>query len=323
MSIQTKQAISSTLLSKALKTTLVSVFCLSTLSAFAAVEFTQEQAKNFTPYETVTIKGRFASISDQVNAANKRAEKEGAYGFYVTDAFEEKNGRYNLTVALYQQDAEANTTDTRVNYDGIKEISRSEYEVLEPFDYIELEGTFTNHVQLNEKIAELAKAKEAAAFYIIESRETNKSGTRKAIKALVYKADAPRNPRKAYDLIPAGSEAAEKAIAEGKPELVEMPRDPSTETTGIKFWEGDSSAPEKRYTVTLNDGSKIQEVNRATAAKMTAFDSIEVKGRFRTSVDISETVAKKAAEKGAKFYRITLEKDGNGTNKIIYVDLFK
>ncbi|SET12679.1 YdgH/BhsA/McbA-like domain containing protein [Thorsellia anophelis] len=311
------------LINKTLKGTVLSVLCAISFSSLAAVELTQEESSKLTPYESVTIKGRFASIADQANAANKRADKEGAYGFYITDAFEEKNGRYNLTVALYNRDAKENTEDTRISYNGIKEISRTDYEVLEPFDYIELEGTFTNHVQLNEKIAELAKAKGAASFFIIESREMNKSGTRKAVKALVYKADAPRNPRKAYDLIPAGSEAAEKAIAEGKPELVEMPREVGAGSTGIKFWEGDSSAPEKRYTVTLDDGSKIQEVNRATAAKMTAFDSIEVKGRFRTSVDISEAVAKKAAEKGAKFYRITLEKDGNGTNKTIYVDLFK
>lgn len=296
------------------------------LQSFAAVEYTPEQAAGLVPFKEITLKGRYASIAAQNMAAMKQADNEGAYGFYIKDAIEEKNGRYNLIVALYQQDAQINTEDTRVSYNGIKEISRDDFEVLEPFDYIDIEGTFTTSVQLNDKIASLAKEKGAAAFYIVESREINQSGTRKAVKALVYKADAKRNPKKAYDLIPAGSQAAEKAIAEGKPELVETPKEITAESSSassVKFWEGDSSSPEKRYTVTLKDGTKIQEVNRATAAKMTPFDSIVLKGRFRTSVEISEKVAQKAADQGAKFYRITLEKDNNGSNKEIYVDLFK
>ncbi|MFC0179439.1 YdgH/BhsA/McbA-like domain containing protein [Thorsellia kenyensis] len=302
---------------------LLPIAIVTSMSAFSAIEYDAEQAAQLKPYKEIKFQGRFASISAQNDAAKKRAEKEGAHAFYITDSIENSNGRYNISVALYEENAEKNTEDTRLTYRGIKELSRDDYEVLEPFDYIDIEETFTNPIDINNRIAKLAIEKDAAAFYIIESRDANNSGTRKSIKALLYKKDAPRNERKQYDLIPAGSEAAAKAIAEGRPELVESPQDIKADGSRVKFWEGDSSSPEKRYTVTLADGTKVQEVNRATAAKMEPFDSIEIRGSFNTSVDISHKVAKEANKRGAKYYRITLTKEGNGTNKTIYVDLFK
>lgn len=293
-------------------------------NANAAIELTSDQAQSFKPYEKITIKGNYSSIAAQVDAANKAADKKGAHAFYVEDSFQETNSRLKVIVALYKQDAETvNPEDDRISYKGIKNISRTEYEVLEPFDFIEIEGAFTNSVQINEKLAELAKAKGAASFYIIDERDSSNGGSRKRVKALIYKADAPRHERRASDLIPAGSEAAAKAIAEGRADLVEMPTEAQPMSEKLKFWDGDSSRPEKRYTVTLNNGTKIQEVNRATAQKMQSFKSIQVKGNFRTGPEISEAVAKQAAKEGAKFYRITLEKEANGSNKIIYADLFK
>lgn len=79
-----------------------------------------------------------------------------------------------------------------------------------------------------------------------------------------------------------------------------------------------------RYTVTLPDGKKIEELNDATAAKMVPFDTIKFRGYFVTDQEISYNAGKKASEKGAKYYHISrVAEDSKGPNKTIYVDLYR
>lgn len=79
-----------------------------------------------------------------------------------------------------------------------------------------------------------------------------------------------------------------------------------------------------RYTVTLPDGTKIEELNDATAAKMVPFDTIKFRGYYATEQEISYNAGKKAAEKGAKYYHISrIAQDTKGPNRTIYVDLFR
>ena len=57
--------------------------------------------------------------------------------------------------------------------------------------------------------------------------------------------------------------------------------------------------------MTLPDGTKIEELNKATAAQMVPFDSIKFTGNYGNMTEVSYQVAKRAAKKGAKYYHIT------------------
>lgn len=82
--------------------------------------------------------------------------------------------------------------------------------------------------------------------------------------------------------------------------------------------------PSSRYSVTLPNGTKIEELNNKTALKMIPFDSIKFKGYYVSDSEISYQAAKRAAENGAKYYHITrIAQDTRGPNRTIYVDLFK
>lgn len=79
-----------------------------------------------------------------------------------------------------------------------------------------------------------------------------------------------------------------------------------------------------RYSVTLPDGKVIQELNDATAMKMVPFDSIKFRGYYVNERDISYNAAKRAAEKGAKFYHISrISQNSKGPNVTIYIDLYR
>lgn len=56
---------------------------------------------------------------------------------------------------------------------------------------------------------------------------------------------------------------------------------------------------------------------------MTPFDSITFRGNFSGTTDVSEAVAKRAADKGAKYYHITKQSFNKGSNMTISADLYK
>ncbi|RTF35319.1 YdgH/BhsA/McbA-like domain containing protein, partial [Serratia marcescens] len=90
-----------------------------------------------------------------------------------------------------------------------------------------------------------------------------------------------------------------------------------------RFFETQSSTGQ-RYTVTLPNGTKIQEVNNVTAAQMVPFDSVTFTGHFNSMTDVSTEVAKRAAEKGAKYYHVTRQwQNKSGGNLTVSADLFK
>ncbi len=75
--------------------------------------------------------------------------------------------------------------------------------------------------------------------------------------------------------------------------------------TGVgRFFETQSSKG-GRYTVTLPNGTKVEEVNKVTAAQMVPFDNIQFTGNYGNMTEISYQTAKRAAKKGAKYYHIT------------------
>ncbi|HDO7563113.1 TPA: DUF1471 domain-containing protein, partial [Escherichia coli] len=129
------------------------------------------------------------------------------------------------------------------------------------------------------------------------------------------------------DVIPADSEAGRAALAAGgeAAKKVEIPgvattASPSSEVG--RFFETQSSKG-GRYTVTLPDGTKVEELNKATAAMMVPFDSIKFSGNYGNMTEVSYQVAKRAAKKGAKYYHITRQWQERGNNLTVSADLYK
>ncbi|WP_437887563.1 DUF1471 family protein YdgH [Phytobacter sp. V91] len=309
-------------------TLLASAFLsVTALSANAATELTPEQAAALKPYDRVVINGRYNSIGDAVNAVSNRADKEGAASFYVVDMSDFGNsGNQRVSADLYKADApKADTVKLRV-MNGVTELPKDQAIALEPFDTVSVQGFYRTQPEVNDAISKAAKAKGAASFYIVRQVDANQGGNQ-MITAYVYKADAKKRVLQSPDAIPRDSEAGRAALAKGGEEAknVEIPgvatsAAPSYEVG--RFFETQSSKA-GRYTVNLPDGTKIEEVNKVTAAQMVPFDSIKFTGNYGNMTEISYQVAKRAAKKGAKYYHITRQWQENGSNITISADLYK
>ncbi len=117
--------------------------------------------------------------------------------------------------------------------------------------------------------------------------------------AYVYKADAKARQVQSPNLIPADSDAGKAA------KRVEIPGVASSETSSNsvgRSFETQSSTGQ-RYTMKLANGNSIQEVSHDRRA---------------------EEVAKRAADKGAKYYHVTRQwQNQSGGNLTVTADLFK
>ncbi|WP_159566310.1 DUF1471 family protein YdgH [Budvicia diplopodorum] len=316
-----------------LKTTLITTALLSvmTFSTFAAQELTPEKADQIVPFDRITFSGRYDSIYEANQEASKRADKMGAASFFVRDINEQNGNSGNLRVIVdvYRADAAPASTETKYRmFNGLRELPRQEASKLEPFDTVSIRGAYTVDSDINNEISKLAKEKGAYSFFIVRQIDANR-GANQYITAYIYKKDAPvRKVQTKDDPIPANSEAGKAALAAGGTAAadVEVPNVASStsfsDSVG-RFFETQTSAEGSRYTVTLADGTKIQELNNATAEKMTPFDSITFTDNFSNSTDMSEQIAKRAHKKGAKFYHITRQWEINGGNVTVTADLYK
>ena len=284
-----------------LKNTLLASALLSAtaLSANAATELTPEQAAALKPFDHTVIVGRYNSIGDAVAAASKAADKNGAASFYVVDQSDQGNsGNQRVTVALYKENApKADEQKNRV-INGIVELPKDQAVQLEPYDTVTVQGFYRSQPEVNDAITKAAREKGAYAFYIVRQVDANQGGNQR-ITAFIYKQDAKKRVVQSPDAIPADSEAGRAALAKGGEEAkkVEIPgvatsAAPSAEVG--RFFETQSTKG-GRYTVTLPDGTKIEELNKATAAQMVPFDSIKFTGNYGNMTEISYQVAKRAA----------------------------
>ncbi|XTZ36645.1 DUF1471 family protein YdgH [Salmonella enterica] len=312
-----------------LKYTLLASALLSAtaLSANAATELTPEQAAAVKPYDRIVLTGRFNSIGDIVKAVNDRADNEGAAAFYVVDSHDFGNsGNQRVVADLYKTDAaKADAPEYRV-INGITELPKNRAIELEPYDTVTIQGFYRTQPEVNDAITKAAKAKGAHAFYIVRQVDANQGGNQR-ITAFIYKADAKKRVIQSADAIPRDSEAGRAALAKGGEEAkkVEIPGVASDATPGVgvgRFFETQSSTG-GRYSVTLPDGTKIEELNKVTAAQMVPFDSIKFTGNYGNMTEISYQVAKRAAKKGAKYYHITRQWQEQGANITISADLYK
>lgn len=303
------------------------VIAATMLSAHAATELTPEQAAAMKPYDRITLTGRFNAINEAVSAVSRRADAMGAAAFYIQDTNDTGNsGNWRVVADVYHANAPgADAPHNRV-INGVMELPKDQAYALEPFDTVTVRGFFRNQPDVNEAIAKLALEKGAASFFIVRQVDANQGGNQ-IITAFVYKADAKKRVLQSADAIPAQSEAGKAALARGGEEAkkVEIPGVASSSSPSSdvgRFYETQSSKG-GRYSVTLPDGARVEEVNKVTAAQMVPFDSIKFTGNYHSMTDVSYQVAKRAASKGAKYYHITRQWQENGGNMTISADLYK
>ena len=209
---------------------------------------------------------------------------------------------------------------------GVVELPKDQAILLEPYDTVTVQGFYRSQPEVNDAITKAAKKKDAYAFYIVRQVDANQGGNQR-ITAFIYKQDAKKRVLQSPDVIPANSDAGRAALAKGGEEAkkVEIPgvatsAAPSAEVG--RFFETQSTKG-GRYSVTLPDGTKIEELNNATAAQMVPFDSVKFTGNYGNMTEVSYQVAKRAAKKGAKFYHITRQWQERGNNVTISADLYK
>jgi Pyruvate/2-oxoacid:ferredoxin oxidoreductase gamma subunit len=197
---------------------------------------------------------------------------------------------------------------------------------LEPYDTVTVQGFYRSQPEVNDAITKAAKEKGAYSFFIVRQVDANQGGNQR-ITAFIYKKDAKKRVLQSPDAIPANSEAGRAAIAKGgeAAKKVEIPGVATTAAPSAevgRFFETQSTKG-GRYSVTLPDGTKIEELNNATAAQMVPFDSIKFTGNYGNMTEVSYQVAKRAAKKGAKYYHITRQWQERGNNVTISADLYK
>ncbi|MDW5498368.1 DUF1471 family protein YdgH [Pseudomonas lundensis] len=314
-----------------LKNTIIAsaLLSLTALSAHAAQELTPEKAAALKPFDRITITGRFNAINEAADAISRRADKLGADSFYIQDSNNSNNGgNWRVTADLYHKDAPEVSKDPKYRViNGVTELPKEQAFLLEPYDTVSVSGFYRSQPDINDAISKEAKKKGAASFFIVRQVDANQGGNQ-FITAYIYKADAPKRVVQSPDAIPADSEAGKAALAAGGAAAanVEIPGVASSGSPSRdvgRFFETQSSTG-KRYTVTLPNGKQIQEVNNVTAAQMVPFDSVTFTGHFNSMTDVSSEVAKRAAEKGAKYYHVTRQwQNKSGGNLTVSADLFK
>ncbi|OCG26581.1 hypothetical protein A9G11_13915 [Gilliamella sp. wkB108] len=339
------------------KTLIATTIAIIPMYSFAAQQLNEEQASSLQSFKQISVRGAFYTDTDYVMAMSRAADKEGAAAFYITTTnISPSNDTLRIVYAnLYKADAPkaVEKPENLRRFEGVYEYPKSKAIRLEPFDIVRIRGYFPSEVDINQAIAKEASAKGAYGFYIDSRSEL---GSNLQVAAYLFKKDAPERKIQPENAIPYDSEAGQLALAKGGEAAmqVERPGYYSPSAFNEKFYAEkfnnkvidktsknnvttQSSAeatstpavatePQRvsRYTVTLPDGRKIQELNDATAAKMVAFDTVKFRGYYVTDQEISYQAGKRAIDKGAKYYHIArIAQDTNGPNITVFVDLYR
>lgn len=341
------------------KTFIAAMIAITPVYSFAAQQLNEEQANNLQPFKQISVRGAFYTNNDYVLAMSKAADREGAASFYITTTnISPSNDTLRIVYAnLYKANAPKapEKSENLRRFEGVYEYPKSKAIRLEPFDIVRIRGYFPSEVDINQAIAKEAAAKGAYAYYIDSRFEL---GSNLQVAAYLFKKDAPERKLQPEDAIPYDSEAGQLALAKGGDAAMQVERpgyyspsafnekfyadkfnnkvidktSPNNVTTSSSASTATSSAPvvatepqrASRYTVTLPDGRKIQELNDATAAKMVAFDTLKFRGYYVTDQEISYQAGKRAIDKGAKYYHIArIAQDTNGPNITVFVDLYR
>lgn len=339
------------------KTFIAAIIAITPIYSFAAQQLNEEQANSLQSFKQISVRGAFYTDNDYVLAMSRAADKEGAAAFYITTTnISPSNDTLRIVYAnLYKADAPkaVEKAENLRRFEGVYEYPKSKAIRLEPFDIVRIRGYFPSELDIYQAVAKEASAKGAYAYYIDSRFEL---GSNLQVAAYLFKKDAPERKLQPEDAIPYDSEAGQLALAKGGEAAMQVERpgyySPSafnekfyaekfnnkvidkTSTNNATTSSSSSTTttskvatePQRvtRYTVTLPDGRKIQELNDATAAKMVAFDTLKFRGYYVTDQEISYQAGKRAIDKGAKYYHIArIAQDTNGPNITVFVDLYR
>ncbi|WP_392564086.1 DUF1471 domain-containing protein [Orbus wheelerorum] len=265
---------------------------------FAGIyEYPKATAIHFEPFDIVRLRGYFPTQVALNNAVAKEASSRGAYAFFIDRLVQVNNsGNQQVTAYIFKKDAPERKLqpDNAIPYDseaGQQALAQGGEAAMQ----VERPGYYSSS-SFNEQFY-ADKFNNKSVKDVETTTDTN-------LAAAVKSGETAQNMTANTDAESKTAIAATAPVVSAKPSIV----------------------PQKssRYTVTLPNGTKIEELNDATAAKMVPFDSIKFRGYYVTAQEISFNAGKKAAEKGAKYYHISrIAQDSKGPNKTIYVDLYR
>lgn len=305
------------------------LFSLTAPPVFSAQELNARSASKLKPFAHITVSGNFRTAREAHDVAAKSADTRGAAAFFITPQLDvtRNHVQNQLELDLFYPHAPAFASLKNLRlFNGVIELPKERAYQLQPFDTVSISGFFPLQSTVNQAISKAAAKKGAAAFYITRQIDANNGGNQ-LITAFIYKANAPVRPVQSPDLIPADSTAGKAALAAGgkSAQAVEKPNVAYQNTPPSKvgrFYQTQSGT-QQRYTVTTSQRQAIQEVNNLVAAQMFSFDTITLTAHFATPVEITETIANRAAEKGAKYFHIVRQWQNNsGGNLTVTAELF-
>lgn len=248
-------------------------------------EYPRNTAIRLEPYEIVRLRGYFPTDYELNNAVAKEASSKGAYAFFIDRLVEVNGGNKEITAYLFKKDA----VERKIQPDNAIPYDSEAGQLAlaqggEAAMQVERPGYYSS-AAFNEQ------------FYVDKFKNNSVKDVSNDNKSTSAATTSTTTENKASEAT-STAEETQKSI---------LPQQKSS-----------------RYTVTLADGSKIEELNDATAAKMIPFDTIKFKGYYVSEQEISYNAGKKAAEKGAKYYHISrIAQDTKGPNRTIYVELYR
>lgn len=255
-------------------------------------EYPKQIAIGFEPYDIIKLRAYYPNQHDINNAVGKAAADKGAYAFFI-DRQVEVNGRNTaVTAYLFKKDAPIRQVqpDDAIPYDSeagqlaLAQGGDAALQVEKPGYY---SSTAFNEQYYAEKFKSHNKQNIKANNEIQLTTKSNKINTTEDSTTIAV----------------VTTEEKQATIGNQKSKVI---------------------IPKQRYTIKLKDGTTIQELNDATAAKMVPFDSLKFRGYFVSDNQISTQAARKAAAAGAKYYHISrIAQEPKGPNRVVYVDLFK
>lgn len=261
-------------------------------------EFNSAYAQTHEVQKTISIRGYFPTPLSLKNEVAKKTKAEQAAGFYIYKISEQGSGA-DVTVYLFAENA--------------PQIAAMMAKDQIPLDSQQAPTVKTAMTKDGVKVVYLDKD-----AIPLDSEQANKQNLTSEIK----KENQTRLPAQAVNEVAPENVATAAQVAKPAESAVNSVQE-------IAATKSSEAAPEikiiepKRYTVTLPDGERIQELNDATALKMTPFKSVKIRGYYSTPTQISKEAAKKASENGAKYYHISrVAQDAKGPNKTVYIDLY-
>lgn len=288
----------------------------------AARALTPDEAQQRVPFKHLTLTGRFDSIHEAEAAAARRAEKLDADGYVVTSIqpTNQHSGNSDVYIDLYRLNAlptKQRAVPRRIR--GVRLLNKAEANRLEPFATITLSGLYSSQPDMDYAVAKVAKTRGAAAFYITQQRYVNNHGGNQLISVQLFSRNAKARALTSSSARLMGATADNEGTI--LPVTPARPPFPATsmKATQINRVGESSSLSQRRYTVTLADGKKIEEINAATAAQKTPFKKITFSGHFSSPTDLSVSAAKRAAKQGAAYYHIAHQAQNRGGGNVTVV----